>query len=91
AEDGGEREAGKCPTSSGMWLSSWVAARERSTDFVSSAFFRAFDEVRRRNLLRWLPGQLSYQELSFLCGYARVIVLDPAPAVEVCPMPVFSG
>ncbi|CAN0298315.1 unnamed protein product, partial [Ectocarpus fasciculatus] len=82
-ENRGEREAGKCPTASGMWLSDWVAARERSTDFVSSAFFRAFDEVRRRNLLRWLPGQLSCQELSFLCRYARVIVLDPAPAVEV--------
>lgn len=30
AENGGEREAGKCPTSSGMWLSNWVAAREVS-------------------------------------------------------------
>eukprot|EP00752_Nemacystus_decipiens_P009005 g8039.t1 len=57
--------------------------RMRSTSFVSSAFFRAFDEVRRMAVLSWLPDRLSYHELAFLCRFAMVISLKHGSAVEV--------
>eukprot|EP00903_Cladosiphon_okamuranus_P017810 g16391.t1 len=66
----------------GLWTTTWMPARECSKAFVSSAFFRAFDEVRRKAVLRWLPA-LSFQELAFLCRFARVISLDRASAAEV--------
>lgn len=40
-------------------------------------------------VLRWPPAQLSRQELSFLCRFARAIVLDPAPVEEVSHLPGF--
>ncbi|CAM9264651.1 unnamed protein product, partial [Scytosiphon promiscuus] len=40
------QEGGTCPTTtSTLWTPTRMTARERSTDFGSSAFFRAFDEV----------------------------------------------
>lgn len=43
----------------------------------------ALAKVRQMAVLRWLPDQLSYMELAFLCRFSKVILLDHASAVKV--------
>lgn len=47
-------------------------------------------QVRRTGLLNWRSTELSGPELSLLTWSARVVVVNPAPAVEVSSRLWFS-
>ncbi|CAM9841907.1 unnamed protein product, partial [Discosporangium mesarthrocarpum] len=73
---------GRTDVGSQLWAGEWPRS-QRSRDYCSSHFFRAFDKVRRTGLLTWDSRTLSEPELAALSHCASTIVMDPSPSEEV--------